>query len=101
MEQNESVYAPFTSAYMVAASGRLTVRRHKTAYSDPVNLKPDGPHEEARALTGLRSPDKKQWRIVVPIRGKLTPRICATEFSSRANAEAWLRSDEGERTVDA
>jgi hypothetical protein len=25
------------------------------AYSDPVNLKPDGPHEEARALTSLRS----------------------------------------------
>ena len=38
---------------------------------------------------------KRQWRVVVPVRGKLTPRICATEFSSRASAEAWLRSDEG------
>jgi hypothetical protein len=44
---------------------------------------------------------KRQWRVVVPIRGKLTPRICATEFPSRASAETWLRSDEGERTVDA
>jgi hypothetical protein len=44
---------------------------------------------------------KKQWRVVVPIRGKLTPRICATEFPSRASAETWLRSYEGARTVDA
>jgi hypothetical protein len=43
---------------------------------------------------------RKQWRVVVPTRGKLTPRICATEFPSRTSAEAWLRSDEGERTVD-
>jgi hypothetical protein len=43
---------------------------------------------------------KKQWRVVVPVRGKLTPRICATEFPCRASAEAWLRSGEGERTVD-
>jgi hypothetical protein len=44
---------------------------------------------------------KKQWRVVVPVRGKLTPKIYATEFPSRASAEAWLRSNEGERTVDA
>jgi hypothetical protein len=43
---------------------------------------------------------KRQWRVVVPVRGKLTPRICATEFLSRTSAEAWLHSDEGERTVD-
>jgi hypothetical protein len=44
---------------------------------------------------------KRQWRVVIPVRGKLTPRVCATEFSSRASAEAWLHSNEGERTVDA
>jgi hypothetical protein len=44
---------------------------------------------------------RRQWRVVVPVRGKLTPRICATEFPSRDHAEAWLRSDEGERTADA
>ncbi len=44
---------------------------------------------------------KRQWRVVIPVRGKLTPRVCATEFSSRASAEAWLHSGEGERTVHA
>jgi hypothetical protein len=44
---------------------------------------------------------RRQWRVVIPVRGKLTPRICATEFPSRANAEAWLHSSEGERTVNA
>jgi hypothetical protein len=44
---------------------------------------------------------KRQWRVVIPVRGKLTPRICATEFSSRASAEAWLHSSEGERMVNA
>jgi hypothetical protein len=43
---------------------------------------------------------KRQWRVVVPIRGKLTPKICATEFRSRGIAEAWLRSDEGEREIE-
>ena len=42
---------------------------------------------------------KRQWRVVVPIRGKLTPKICAPEFPSRGAAEAWLRSDEGEREI--
>ncbi len=42
---------------------------------------------------------KRQWRIVVPISGKLTPKICPTEFPSRASAEAWLYSDDGQRTV--
>jgi hypothetical protein len=44
---------------------------------------------------------KKQWRVVVPVRGKLTPRICPEEFSTQAAAEAWLQSDEGARAVEA
>jgi hypothetical protein len=44
---------------------------------------------------------KRQWRVVVPVCGKLTPRIYATEFPSRASAEAWLLSHEGERTIQA
>jgi hypothetical protein len=43
---------------------------------------------------------RKHWRIVVPIRGKLTPKRCTAEFPSRASAEAWLCSDDGKRTVD-
>jgi hypothetical protein len=42
---------------------------------------------------------RREWRVVVPIRGKLTPRICVNEFPSRATAEAWLHSDEGAREV--
>jgi hypothetical protein len=41
-----------------------------------------------------------RWRVVVPIRGKLTPRICDAEFPTRASAEVWLRSEEGVLTVD-
>ena len=44
---------------------------------------------------------KRQWRVVVPIRGKLTPKICAKEFPSRSTAEAWLRSDEAQREMKA
>ena len=44
---------------------------------------------------------RRQWRIVVPICGKLTPKICPAEFPSRASAEAWLHSDDGQREVDA
>jgi hypothetical protein len=40
-----------------------------------------------------------RWRIVVPIRGKLSPKICEVEFATRASAEAWLRSEEGTITV--
>jgi hypothetical protein len=40
-----------------------------------------------------------QWRVVVPVRGKLTPRVCADFFSSRQHAEAWLASEEGHQTT--
>jgi hypothetical protein len=43
---------------------------------------------------------KRQWRVVVPIRGRLTPKICAKEFPSRSTAEAWLRSDEAECEIE-
>lgn len=43
---------------------------------------------------------KRRWRVVVPIRGKLTPKIHGAEFSSRASAQAWLRSEDGQHMVD-
>jgi hypothetical protein len=43
---------------------------------------------------------KRRWRVVVPIRGKLTPKLCGKEFPSRGAAEAWLRSDAGQREVE-
>jgi hypothetical protein len=30
---------------------------------------------------------KKQWRVVVPVRGKLTPLICPEEFPTQAAAQ--------------
>ena len=38
---------------------------------------------------------KGRWRVVVPISGRLTPRLCPEGFPSRASAEEWLRSEEG------
>ena len=33
------------------------------------------------------------WRVVVPIRGKLSPRIAQRSFSNRTEACAWLQSE--------
>jgi hypothetical protein len=44
---------------------------------------------------------KRRWRVVVPIRGKLTPKIYAAEFSSRASAQAWLLSEDGQHVVNS
>jgi hypothetical protein len=41
----------------------------------------------------------RDWRIVVPIRGKLSAKTCARPFETRAEAEAWLRSRDGQATV--
>jgi hypothetical protein len=41
------------------------------------------------------------WRVVVPVRGKLTPLLCSEEFSSQACAEEWLRSEAGAYAVAA
>lgn len=43
---------------------------------------------------------KARWRIVVPIFGKLTPRICPEEFLTREAAVQWLQSEEGIMAVD-
>jgi hypothetical protein len=43
---------------------------------------------------------KRAWQVVVPIRGKLAPRICPEIFPTQASAEAWLRSAEGIVAVD-
>lgn len=41
----------------------------------------------------------RYWRVVVPIRGKLTPRMCADEFASREAAATWLSSAAGQDGV--
>jgi hypothetical protein len=41
----------------------------------------------------------RAWRIVVPIKGKLSPRVCANEFPTQISAVIWLQSDEGQQEV--
>ena len=40
-----------------------------------------------------------RWRIVVPVRGKLAPRMCAETFSVKVDAEHWLASTDGQYAV--
>lgn len=44
---------------------------------------------------------RRHWRIVVPVRGKLTPAILPEEFPCEASARAWLASSEGADEVQA
>ena len=38
---------------------------------------------------------RNKWRIVVPIRGRLSPRMCPHEFASQHAALVWLQSEDG------
>jgi hypothetical protein len=40
------------------------------------------------------------WRVVVPVRGKLSPRIAQCSFSNRNAANAWLQSEVGIHAVN-
>ena len=42
---------------------------------------------------------RKGWRVIVPVRGRLTPRVIAREFSTQAAASNWLTSEEGQSMV--
>ena len=42
---------------------------------------------------------RKAWRVVVPVRGRLSPRLIAREFPSQSAALSWLASDDGQRAV--
>jgi hypothetical protein len=42
---------------------------------------------------------KRSWRVIVPVRGKLTPRICRERFSHRIEALTWMDSAEGQRAI--
>jgi hypothetical protein len=41
------------------------------------------------------------WRVIVPIRGRLSPVVLADRFQSRSAALDWLYSAEGEATVSS
>ena len=38
---------------------------------------------------------RKRWRVVVPIRGRLSPRIWPEEFETQHAALLWLQSESG------
>jgi len=40
------------------------------------------------------------WRVVVPIRGKLSPRIAQRSFRNHKDASAWLQSEGGAHAVN-
>ena len=42
---------------------------------------------------------RKAWRVVVPIRGRLSPRIIAREFPTQSAALSWLASEEGQNAI--
>jgi len=42
---------------------------------------------------------RKAWRVVVPIRGRLSPRIIARAFPTQSAAFHWLASDDGQNAV--
>jgi hypothetical protein len=41
------------------------------------------------------------WRVIVPIRGRLSPMVLADRFQSKCAALDWLYSEEGEATVSS
>ena len=42
---------------------------------------------------------RKAWRVVVPVRGRLSPRVIARAFPSRSAALSWLATEEGQSAV--
>src|SRR5215210_7252850 len=42
---------------------------------------------------------RKAWRVVVPVRGRLSPRVIAREFPTQSAALSWLASKDGQNAV--
>jgi hypothetical protein len=42
---------------------------------------------------------RKAWRVIVPVRGRLSPRVIARAFPSQSAALSWLASNEGQTAV--
>jgi hypothetical protein len=69
---------------------------------------PKAPRSEPLARTALpRAPHppayvaklRKAWRVIVPIRGRLSPRVIAREFPTQSAALSWLASEDGQTAV--
>ena len=42
---------------------------------------------------------REAWRVIVPVRGRLSPQVLAHEFTTKAAASEWLESAEGQRVI--
>src|SRR3954462_14451906 len=42
---------------------------------------------------------RKAWRVVVPVRGRLSPRVIARAFPTQSAALSWLATEEGQSAV--
>ena len=42
---------------------------------------------------------RKAWRVVVPVRGRLSPRVIARAFPTQSAAFHWLATEEGQNAV--
>jgi hypothetical protein len=42
----------------------------------------------------------RAWRIIVPIRGRLSAQVLTEAFATRAAAQEWLASAEGQSAVE-
>jgi hypothetical protein len=40
------------------------------------------------------------WRVVVPVRGRLSPDVTGPKFLTRATAQSWLEHRHGQQAVD-
>lgn len=41
------------------------------------------------------------WRVIVPIRGRLSPKVCDVEFPTREVAQGWMQSADGVLAIAA
>ena len=44
-------------------------------------------------------PLQGSWRVIVPIRGRLSPQVLAPEFATKAAAAEWLDSPDGHSAI--
>ena len=42
---------------------------------------------------------KRSWRVIVPVRGRLEPRVCREKFAFKADALAWMNSTDGKQAI--
>jgi hypothetical protein len=55
--------------------------------------------EAVRHSPAYVMPLQGTWRVIVPIRGRLSPKVLTPEFATRAAASEWLESAEGQSVV--